>query len=156
MEGSRIWASTEHAVRNTTLGPSLTLSILFSVTLGGVSTSYFLGVHYFWSLIYVNIKSLTRHGRPSRWRNLQRLHLFHNHPNESWSMGFWLLENRKQSQAWPYLELYVTAPSQFQWQEMCWAKNILSRCKSGDVTVTHPCLPFVLHRVPPNAQSSQP
>lgn len=138
MNGSQIWASTEHAVRNATLSPALTLRILFSVTSGGVSTSDFLGVHYCWSPIYVNIKSLTRRGRVSRWQNLQRLRLFHSHPNEPWSMGFWLLEARKQSQAWPYPELYVTAPSQLQWQEMCWAKNILSRCKSGAVTVTHP------------------
>lgn len=105
-----------------------------------MSTSYFLEVHYFQSLIYVNIKSLTRHGRPFWWWNLQWLHLFHNHPNESWRVGLWLLENRKQSQAWPYLELYVTARSQFQWQEMCWAKNILSRCKSGRCDCNTPML----------------
>lgn len=93
--------------------------------------SYFLGVHYFQSLTYVNTKSRTRHGRPCWWWNRQWLHLFLNHPNESWSVGLWLLENRKQSQAWPYLKFYVTARSPFQWQEMCWAKNILSRCKSG-------------------------
>lgn len=96
-----------------------------------MSDTYFLGVHYFWSLICVNTKRLTRHGRPSRWWNIQGLHLFHDHPNESWSVGFWPPENRKQSQAWLYLELYVTAPAQFQWQEMRGAKNIQSRCKSA-------------------------
>lgn len=109
---------------------TLSARCLASQEAKGMSTLQSLGVHYFQSRTCVNLKSFTRHGRLSQWWNLSWLLHSHNHPDWSWSVGLSLPDTREQSHVLPYLQSSMTAPAQSKWQEMCRAKNILSRCKS--------------------------